>query len=160
VVLEITQTVQTSASNGTWYKIHGTEYKHGMFVSWVLSLISHISCQNYFCWIAKFDEDVLKHGRDVCHLFVLVFILFFFCIYRSWWLEIFITSVKKFFSFDHELCFDPDLWKFNGEIWHGRWRTSVPNFYENLTCSFWDITPSEMNERTNEQPCAIILNTS
>ena len=60
---------------------------------------SHVSRQNYFRWIAKFDEGILNHGQAV-------------------------TSGK--FSV-LTLNSDHDLWKANSDIWHRRW-TAVPNF--------------------------------
>jgi len=26
---------------------------------------SYVSCQNYFCRLAKFDEDILNYGRNI-----------------------------------------------------------------------------------------------
>jgi len=55
---------------------------------------NHISCQNYFCRIPKFGEDILNHGRTN---------------YYSW--KISSTTVLAV-----KLKFIRDVWKVNSEI--------------------------------------------
>jgi len=96
--------VEKTLKTRFYRKIKKNVYKRLLQLWKIMKFVkSHISCQNYFCRIAKFGEDILNNRPTI------------------------ITSGWFFSTANLTSNFDLDLSKVLGEILHRRW-SSVQNF--------------------------------